>query len=146
MKTPFVKRALRLTTAAAALAGINLAATTLYVSLDSLNPSPPFNTWPTAATNIQQAVDAASAGDEIVVTNGVYRVGTVETNGLNRVALTKAVVVRSVSGQEVTVIEGATNGVRCAYVGNGALLSGFTLTKGCATGDWPKDNGGGGLL
>ncbi len=48
---------------------------THYVSLTTKNPMPPFTTWTTAATTIQQAVDAATAGDEVVVTNGVYATG-----------------------------------------------------------------------
>jgi hypothetical protein len=71
-------------------------------------------------------------GRLVLVTNGVYGVGTVELNGLNRVALTNMVAVRSVNGPQFTVIEGETNGVRCAYVGEGSVLSGFTLTKGTA--------------
>ncbi len=51
--------------------------TTLYVNLH--NPTPPdpyqgFGDWATAATNIQDAVDAASSGDTILVAPGVYRV------------------------------------------------------------------------
>jgi PKD repeat protein len=128
------------------MAGFSLSAATLYVSLDSPNPSPPFATWAMAATNIQHAVDVASSGDEIVVTNGVYRLGAV-VDEPNRVVLTNRVVVRSINGPEVTVIEGAAPdletgerfGARCAYVGEGSVLSGFTLTKGTAY--W-SDGGG----
>src|SRR6266542_2353963 len=38
-----------------------------YVEVNSTNATPPYTTWSTAATNIQDAVDAAVAGDEIVV-------------------------------------------------------------------------------
>jgi PKD repeat protein len=114
---------------------------TLHVWQDSPNPTPPYLSWATAAHTIQEAVAVALPSDTVLVTNGVYRTGEVETNGLNRVALTNAVTVRSVNGPVVTVIEGECDydpetgeihGVRCAYVGNESVLSGFTLRKGSA--------------
>ena len=66
---------IRLTVCTLLLAVSNLSAATLYVSLESTNPTPPYATWATAATNIQDAVDAGAAGDEVVVTNGIYTVG-----------------------------------------------------------------------
>ena len=51
------------------------AATTLYVDLNSTNPTPPFATWETAATNIQDAVNIAVDDDTVLVTNGVYLPG-----------------------------------------------------------------------
>jgi hypothetical protein len=50
-------------------------ATPHYVDVNGTNATPPFLGWDTAATNIQDAVDLAAAGDEIVVTNGVYQTG-----------------------------------------------------------------------
>ena len=104
-----------------------------YVDLNSANPTPPFTSWPTAATNIQDAVDVADAGDEIVVTNGVYQTGGGAWQKSARVAVVKPLAVRSVNGPEFTVVVGSGN-LRCAYVTNGASLSGFTFTGGTGGG------------
>src|SRR5467141_2418768 len=72
-----------------------------YVDVNSTNGTPPYTTWATAATNIQAAVDYAVAGDEIVVTNGIYASGgratTVAESWTNRVAVDKPLSVRSVN-------------------------------------------------
>jgi hypothetical protein len=54
------------------LAALNSLAATHYVSLESPTPAPPFTNWLTAARVIQDAVDAAQAGDTVLVTNGVF--------------------------------------------------------------------------
>jgi uncharacterized repeat protein (TIGR03803 family) len=133
-------------------------AATRYVSLNSAAPAPPFLTWATAATSIQDAIDVAVDGDEIAVTNGVYAAGGRVARGTmtNRVAVTKPVTVRSVNGPTVTVIQGfqvpATTfgfgaaAVRCAYLTNGAILAGFTLTNGAVSATTGQDASGGGIF
>jgi hypothetical protein len=129
-------------------------ATVHYVDLTSTNATSPYTDWATAATNIQDAVDASTNGDLILVTNGVYRTGgrVVSLSPTNRVVLDKAVTMRSVNGPAVTVIQGnlamGSNAVRCVYLTMGAVLSGFMLTQGAATrylaDDYFNQAGGGG--
>ena len=72
----------------------------------------------------------------MIVTNGMYATGITAapfTQSLNRIVATNAITVLSVNGPRVTTLDGACE-VRCAYLGNGTVLSGFTLTNGTASG------------
>ena len=113
------------------LFAIGASATVRYVDLSSTNATPPFTDWTTAATNIQDAIDAANPGDTILVTNGVYQTGSrLTSDGVeNRVVVTNTVTLQSVNGPTVTSIDGG-NLVRRIYLTNGVLLAGFTLTHG----------------
>lgn len=131
-----------------------LNAATLYVSVSSTNPSPPYTNWDTAATDIQAAVDCATDGDLVLVTNGIYNTGARFVTGdstTNRVAITKALRIQSVNGPTSTVIQGyqvagktnANGSFRCVYLTANSTLAGFTLTGGAT--QTPESSGGGAM-
>lgn len=109
------------------------------------NPSAPYTSWSTAATNIQDAITASAAGDVVLVTNGFYHSGVETMDGVstNRISINKAILVASVNGAAATVIQGAwdptsTNGpgaVRCVWMTNNAILSGFKVCGGATSGN-----------
>ena len=118
---------------------LSATATTYYVDINNPNPTPPYTSWGTAATNIQNAIDQSSPGDLVLVNNGVYRTGGETINGYalsNRVAINKAITVQSVNGPAATVIQGSglplgsSTAARCVYLTNNAALIGFTLSAG----------------
>jgi hypothetical protein len=113
--------------------GWRLIGATFYVDVNSTNPVTPYSSWGNAAATIQDAINVADDGDEVVVTNGVYRTGGTGSP-INRIFVAKAIAIRSVNGPGVTSIEGykglGTTSVRCAYLFSGASLAGFTLTNG----------------
>jgi len=109
-----------------------------YVAAGSTNPVAPYTSWATATPDIQDAVDAGIVGGQVLVGDGTYAIGRRAVAGgvTNRVVAAKPMALRSVNGPQFTVIDGGQT-VRCVYLGDGASLSGFTLTNGTA------DNGGG---
>ncbi len=141
---------------------IMIRADTHYVSPDGTNDvANGYITWAGAATQIQWAVNAATNGETVLVTNGTYDTGSVRvgTNLVwNRVAVTNAITLRSVNGSTVTLIKGAADGVtgacgddavRCVYLAyTNVTLIGFTLTNGHTrtNGQSTYDTGAGGVL
>jgi len=135
-------------------------ADTNYVSLAGGNTSP-YTNWATAANEIQDCIDdgAVIAGDIVMVSNGWYSTGgrTDGSTGVltNRVVVDKDIMLISLSGPEVTHIEGlsgsgsygcGSNAMRCVALLDGKL-SGFTLTNGHTaeyfdTIGWARDGGG----
>ncbi len=93
-----------------AAAGARAQGTYYHVDASQTDDSGAGTNWATAKRTIQAAVDAASDGDPVLVTNGVYNAGGAVTPGFaltNRVCITNAITVRSMNGPEVTIIEGA---------------------------------------
>ncbi len=111
-----------------------------YVAAGAGNPVFPYTNWATAALTIQDAIDAATPGEPVIVSNGVYNIGAnIGLDGQSsRLSVTNALTLRSVSGAASTIIDGGNSG-RCATLADGAALVGFTLQNGFAT-------NGGGLL
>ncbi|HLH56203.1 MAG TPA: immunoglobulin domain-containing protein [Verrucomicrobiae bacterium] len=113
-----------------------------YVWQNNPNPAPPYTNWSSAATSIQDAVDVAVAEDNIIVTNGIYASGgriVPGTATTSRVVIDKPLNVRSVNGPAQTQIQGASEfspgltPIRCVYLTDGAVLTGFTLTQGATS-------------
>ena len=113
----------------------------LYVDASRPNDYGDAKSWATAKKTIQGAVDITVAGNTILVTNGVYNVGGTVVWGClltNRVYIHDDIIVKSVNGPEVTIIEGkkATtddlgyDAVRGVYLSVDAMLEGFTVCNG----------------
>ena len=113
------------------LASSNLMASTLHVDLNSTNPTAPYASRETAATNIQTAVNAAVDGDTVQVWDGHYLLAS-------EILVSKAITVQSANGPDTTIVDGKGS-VRCFNLGNTAcVVEGLTITNGYSSG-----NGGG---
>lgn len=105
----------------------NVNASPHYVDLNSTNPVSPFLSWNTAATNMQDAVDVATNGTTVLVTNGTYYVST-------EITVASGITIQSVNGWTNTIVDAQESG-RCFYLDDaGAILDGFTITRGYASG------------
>ncbi|MDD5482363.1 MAG: right-handed parallel beta-helix repeat-containing protein [Kiritimatiellae bacterium] len=99
--------------------------------------NPPYTNWADASTNIIEAVNSASDGDVVLVTNGTY----ILTNQINVV---QNITMQSVNGCSNTLVNGNYPNVtnRCFYVTNaGCVVNGFTITNGAL----PSGGSGGGV-
>jgi hypothetical protein len=122
----------------------NLHASDRYVSLAGTNDfANKFTTWAGAATDIQWAVNFATNGEIVWVSNGTYYL-------TNQVYITNGINLKSFSGSWTnTVVNGnnfsdkpVTN--RCIYMTHaGAVVEGFTITNGFPG---TNDQSGGGVF
>ena len=97
--------------------------------------NPPYTNWADAATNIQWAVDVATNGETVWVTNGPYVL-------TNQIYITNGIILRSMNGRSNTFIDGnrGVTGTRCVYMSNAfAIVRGFCISNG---GNTNVDGGG----
>jgi len=119
-----------------------------YVSGD-IGASGNGTTWSTALKTIQEAITAASEGDEIWVKKGAYRLPS-------QINIDKAVgIYGGFAGDEtqrnqrdwatnVTTVDGQGSVYHCFYITSDATIDGITITGGNANGSrWPYNAGGG---
>jgi len=118
------------TASASVTVEVSAADTILYVAPGG-GHIPPFASWVNAATTIQHAIDIAPVGATVLVSNGVYTTGGRLFPGTslnNLLIVTNAITVKSVNGPKETMIGGTNQLIqRGAYLGDGAVLDGFTI-------------------
>ena len=110
-----------------------------YVAQNGQQPEWPFTNMTTAASNIQDAVNAAVNGAVVWVDDGEYYTPPQATVnlGTNVVSITNAITLRSINGPAAAIINGGGSNrcvdinvaaASCAF--GPAVLDGFTLTNG----------------
>jgi hypothetical protein len=81
--------------------------------------------WPSAKKTIQAAINAARAGDTVIVNDGTYAL-------TSSVTIPSAIVLSSVNGASATILDGQQS-VRCVSITDaGAIVNGFTVQNGRA--------------
>jgi hypothetical protein len=108
------------------LTSVTVLANTLYVDLNSTNPTPPFSSWETAATNIQHACDYGGAEDLILVADGHYYIS-------EPIEPQSGQMLQSVNGAEFTTID-AVWYARAVTLSGASVLDGFSIINGYSTG------------
>ena len=119
-----------------------------YAAQNGQTPGSAYTTWETAASNIQDAVNAATTNDMVWVGAGRYTLPPNATNyiGSNVVFIRRPMTVSSSNGSAGAVIidgEGTNRGVAIQYqesVPNRFILQGLIITNCYAT------NTGGGVI
>jgi len=113
-----------------------------YVSPSGTDVSP-YTNWATAALSIQDAIDASSSGDVILVETGTYY-ESISFMGKDITLASRFLTTSNESYISETVIDaGASDHVVSLVNGEttNALLSGFTITNGYSSGGEPAGGG-----
>jgi len=107
-----------------------------YVWSESPSEAWPYDTWDRASHTLQSAIDAASGGETVWVTNGTYYVAT-------QVVVTAAVTVASVQGYAFTTVQKTGAMDRVFFVSNAnALVTGLRITGGYLNNNNAQGGGG----
>jgi hypothetical protein len=122
---------------------LDVSAADYYVAKNGQTPSAPYTAWSSAASNIQDAVNAAGTYDTVWVGAGRYTVppNSVFLHGTNVVYINKSLTLRSSNSVPATTIidgQGYYRGIAFTSVPRWTL-DGFTITNCFAT------NWGGGI-
>ena len=108
---------------------------TNYVSLTGMHVSP-FDSWQTASTNIQNAIDVAIAGNIVLVDSGLYsrvRGDIADESSGSMLTITNAIKVIGLYGAEFTKVDAIGYHQRNLYINHDeAVFSGFELVGGWA--------------
>ena len=95
---------------------------TAYAAPDGAHQFP-YTNWVTAATNIQDAVNAGMPGSEVMVAPGTYPL-------YEQLTIHDGIAVKSTGNAENTVLDGENRAIRCVWMQPDSLLDGFTITRG----------------
>jgi parallel beta-helix repeat protein len=126
--------------AASIFAAKHSLADTHYVDVNNPTPVAPYTNWTSAATSIQDAVDAASDGDTVMVADGIYLLSS-------EISVSTDILLKSVNGPDVTIIDGQGGTNRCLNLGSSACtISGFTITGGKTSPLYGAEHDGGGII
>lgn len=97
----------------------------VYVARDIGNSDTyPYDTWATAASNVQSAVNAGAFGTTVWVTNGFY-------TQAQSVVVREGIALKSVNGPDSVTIDGSNAAAACLYVNHtNAVVDGLVVRRG----------------
>lgn len=105
----------------------------VYVATDG-SQTPPYDTWATACTNLQKAINYADDGWQILVTNGIYYNMERATTYwgviyIPEVLVNKSVEILSVNGPLETILDNRYIFRVLTVIQRGAVIDGFTIQR-----------------